>query len=271
LAGVNTNITSITGLTGVLQAPTFVNDVNSNHVVGFGSNASAVNYLTLSNAATGSPPILAATGSDANVSLDLEVKAAGTFSFISSTLANYVSLSPAATTVPVAVTAQGSDSNIGIEIESKGTGQISLISTNTTSPLVIYNGTLSQHATTFAFANTNTSHTLTFPDYTGNVLVSSGANGTEAANAVTASGTSGVITTSSLTTAGGANYAITWTNTFIASTSVILLTLMGGTNTTNNITLKAVAGSGSSTLTIYNDTAATALNGTILIGYHVIP
>lgn len=96
------------------------------------------------------------------------------------------------------------------------------------------------------------------------------ANGTEAANAVTASGNAGVITTSSLTTAGGANYAITWTNTLITSTSVILLTIMGGTNTTENITLKATAGSGTSTLTIYNNTAATALNGTILIGYTVL-
>ena len=96
------------------------------------------------------------------------------------------------------------------------------------------------------------------------------ANGTEAANAVTASGNAGVITTSSLSTAGGASYAITWTNTLITSSSVVLLTLMGGTNTTNNITIKATAGSGTSTLTIYNNTAATALNGTILIGYSVL-
>lgn len=95
------------------------------------------------------------------------------------------------------------------------------------------------------------------------------ANGTEAANAVTANGQAGVITTSSLTTAGGANYAITWTNSSIASTSSILLTLMGGTNTTKNITIQATAGSGTSTLTIYNNTAATALNGTILIGYFI--
>lgn len=101
-------------------------------------------------------------------------------------------------------------------------------------------------------------------------IISVKANGTEAANAVTASGMSGVITTSSLTTAGGASYAITWTNTFIASTNVILLTLMGGTNTTKNITIQATAGSGTSTLTIFNNTAATALNGTILIGYTVL-
>jgi hypothetical protein len=108
-----------------------------------------------------------------------------------------------------------------------------------------------------------------------NVLTGSGqitlvkANGTEAANAVTASGNAGVITTSTLTTAGGSSYVITWTNTLITSTSVILLTIMGGTNTTENITLKATSGTGSATLTIYNNTAATSLNGTILIGYTV--
>lgn len=96
------------------------------------------------------------------------------------------------------------------------------------------------------------------------------ANGTEASNLVTASGNAGVITTSSLSTAGGSSYAITWTNTLITSTSVILLSIMGGTNTTQNIKITATAGSGTSTLTIYNLTAATALNGTIFIGYTVL-
>ncbi len=95
-------------------------------------------------------------------------------------------------------------------------------------------------------------------------------NGTEAANAVTASGNAGVITTSSLTTAGGASYAITWTNTKITATSVFSFCIQGGTNTTQNITFECVPGTGTATLTIYNNTAATALNGTIFIGYMVM-
>ncbi len=95
-------------------------------------------------------------------------------------------------------------------------------------------------------------------------------NGVEAANAVTASGVAGLITTSALTTAGGAAYAITWTNTVLTATSAVFLSLEGGTNTTKNITLEVVRGAGTATLTIYNNTAATALNGTILIGYLVI-
>lgn len=96
------------------------------------------------------------------------------------------------------------------------------------------------------------------------------ANGTESGNAVTASGNAGVITTSSLTTAAGGSYAITWTNTKITATSVFSFCIQGGTNTTQNITFECVPGTGTATLTIYNNTAATALNGTIFIGYMVM-
>jgi len=96
------------------------------------------------------------------------------------------------------------------------------------------------------------------------------ADGTEASNAVTASGNAGVITTSSLSTAGASSYAITWTNTKITATSVFSFCVQGGTNTVQNISFSCVPGSGSATLTIYNNTAATSLNGTILIGYTVL-
>lgn len=96
------------------------------------------------------------------------------------------------------------------------------------------------------------------------------ANGTEAANAVTASGNAGVITTSALTTAAGASYAITWTNTKITATSVIGLCIQGGTNTVNSVQFKCVPGAGSATLTIYNVGPTDPLNGTILLGYTVL-
>lgn len=95
-------------------------------------------------------------------------------------------------------------------------------------------------------------------------------NGTESANAVTASGSAGVITTSALTTAAGGSYAITWTNTAITATSTIILSQMGGTNTRQPVILSATAGSGTSTLTIYNDDLINALNGTVIIGYQVL-
>lgn len=117
-----------------------------------------------------------------------------------------------------------------------------------------------------SFANLTAANTFSGA---GQIILAK-ANGTEAANVVTASGNAGVITTSALTTAGGATYVITWTNTKITATSVVGLTIQGGSNNaTNNITFTCVPGAGSATLTIFNNTAATSLNGTLLLGYTV--
>lgn len=104
----------------------------------------------------------------------------------------------------------------------------------------------------------------------GSKIVANKVNGTEAANAVTASGMAGLLTTSALTTAAAGSYAITWTNTFISASSVVLVTLSGGTNTTESVVFKVVPGAGSATLTIYNVGPTNALNGTILLGYLVM-
>ncbi len=193
-------------------------------------------------------------------------------SFFSNAAAvNYLTIANAFAGDPITTSAQGTDSNIGWSIYTKGTGIFSFLSQNTTHPIDIYSGTSSQHITSLVMSNTAATRVVTFPDQNGTFVLANKANGTEAANAVTASGTAGVITTSALTTAGGANYSITWTNTFIAATSIILLTIMDGTNTTQNVTLTVTPGAGTATLIIYNNTAATALNGTIKIGYQVIP
>ncbi|HWY98123.1 MAG TPA: hypothetical protein VNY36_03460 [Bacteroidia bacterium] len=104
---------------------------------------------------------------------------------------------------------------------------------------------------------------------TGQITLSK-VNGTEAANAVTASGNAGVITTSSLTVTAGSTYAITWTNTKITATSVIGLTVQGGTNTNQNINFSVVPGTGTATLTIYNSAPVASISGTIFIGYSVL-
>lgn len=104
----------------------------------------------------------------------------------------------------------------------------------------------------------------------GSRIVLAKANGTEAANAVTANGMAGVITTSSLTTAAGASYAITWTNSAITATSVVVLTLQGGTNTIKSLVFECVPGAGTATLNIYNIGLTDPLDGTILIGFSVL-
>lgn len=104
----------------------------------------------------------------------------------------------------------------------------------------------------------------------GSEIILDKGTGTEASNAVTINHQSGVITSSSLTTAGGGTYVITLTNSFVATSSVVLVGWMGGTNTVANFTVSATAASGSSVITIHNNTAATSLNGTIIIGFTVL-
>jgi len=74
-APVNTNITSMTGLTGYLQFPLGIKDANGNIVVGFvTAGAASVNYINIINGLTGGHPGISATGSDANVQLFLASK-----------------------------------------------------------------------------------------------------------------------------------------------------------------------------------------------------
>lgn len=80
-SGINTDITSLTGLTGVLQAPTAINDVNGNSVLNFGSVASAVNSIEIINSVTGNSPEILATGTDADVSLKLSATGSGSILF----------------------------------------------------------------------------------------------------------------------------------------------------------------------------------------------
>lgn len=91
--------------------------------------------------------------------------------------------------------------------------------------------------------------------------------GTCSSNAVTISKMAGVITTESLTTAAGASQAITLTNTLVASGDIILVQLVGGTNTRKTIAVEALAGSGSATITLNNIGPSDAFNGTIILGF----
>lgn len=77
LNGANANITSMTGLTGSLKAPTAVLDANGNNVLKFTSVGAAINYVDIGNSAAGGPGI-SAVGSDSNI--DLNVSALGTSS-----------------------------------------------------------------------------------------------------------------------------------------------------------------------------------------------
>ncbi len=105
---------------------------------------------------------------------------------------------------------------------------------------------------------------------TGQLLFDRG-TATSTAGAATINHQSGVVTTEALTTAAASAYSFTLTDSRIAATSVVLVGLMGGTNTTRGIEIRAVPGAGSATLSFFNNNVAgTALNGTLIFGFLVI-
>lgn len=65
-----------------------VNDLSDNELFKLTSVGSAVNEFTFSNAATGTSPILSATGGDASVSLSFQAKGTGSFNFQGSSTAS---------------------------------------------------------------------------------------------------------------------------------------------------------------------------------------
>lgn len=81
-SGANSDITSMTGLTGVLQAPTAIASSAGLNALAFTYTASAVNYLTLANAATLSSPGLTATGTDADIGIIFQIKGSSAVAFL---------------------------------------------------------------------------------------------------------------------------------------------------------------------------------------------
>lgn len=73
-SGANSDITSMTGLTGALSAPTAIASNAGLPLLTFTYTASAVNSFTMINNATGANPILIASGADATVAMLLQSK-----------------------------------------------------------------------------------------------------------------------------------------------------------------------------------------------------
>ncbi len=82
-------------------------DDNGAAILGITETASAVNYVVLTNAATGNPAIFGATGSDDNVGLNFQTKGTGSFTFETSAGTDILTLS----SVGVAVLTQAASSS----------------------------------------------------------------------------------------------------------------------------------------------------------------
>jgi hypothetical protein len=73
-------LTNKTLTTPIINSPTIgtlINDANGADIIKFTATASAVNELTIANAATGAGPTLSGTGTDTNVNLNISAKGTG--------------------------------------------------------------------------------------------------------------------------------------------------------------------------------------------------
>jgi hypothetical protein len=117
-------------------------DANGNEVIKFSAVSDAVNEITVTNAATGNSPQIAATGDDTNIGLKIKTKGTGSLELLDgssneliklTTVANAVnelSTTNAVTGENPTLSATGNDTNIGLNIKPKGTGAIQLLDGN---------------------------------------------------------------------------------------------------------------------------------------------
>ena len=90
LAGANADITSMTGLTGTLGAPTAVIDPSGNTIIKFSHFPSAVNYIGIINASTTNPPEIFSGGTDTNIGMLISTQATGQFTFSSGNASPFI-------------------------------------------------------------------------------------------------------------------------------------------------------------------------------------
>lgn len=102
---------------------------------------------------------------------------------------------------------------------------------------------------------------------TGDTSTATGTGGTSTATSTTRFSK---ITTDAITTASAATHVMTVTNTNIAATDIVQVSLARGTASAGILVAASVVpGSGSVVITLYN-TAAAAVNGTYILSVQVI-
>jgi hypothetical protein len=167
----------------VATSPTFttgIKDTNGNQIIGLSPTGSAVNQITVADAATGNPPTISATGSDTNIGISIVGKGTGTIALTPGS-GGLVTL-PGAATAGIFSERQGGSSTVW------GTAGTSNYALTTTAPII--------QAGVYAFssASSGTDQVITFPTAYANApivfvstMTANAANVTFAANTVGAS------------------------------------------------------------------------------------
>ena len=90
-------------------------DINGATVLSFNPASSAVNYLSLTNAATTNRPSIAATGTDSNIDISISPKGSGSL---------VIAMSGVGQTTASISAGNGSEANVNLNLTSKGTGTV---------------------------------------------------------------------------------------------------------------------------------------------------
>lgn len=132
-------------------------DDNGNAMLHMTAVASAVNELTITNAATGNPPIIQSTGEE-DIGIEIHNNGGEEILILASvaTAVNELTFTNAATGNPALITASG-ETNVGIDIQTKGAGDL-FLSTNA----VLLNETLNGNMDIGLTINQGTAATQAF-------------------------------------------------------------------------------------------------------------
>lgn len=218
-----------------------LDDTNGNELLIVSATGSAVNEFTVVNAATGNRPRLQASGGDTNVSVALRPKGSTGTTVIEDSSGNEVIIAAAGTASAVnELTATNAATGNAPSLAATG-------------------------------GDTNIDLQLSAKG-TGSVALGDSGTASATAGAATLNTTRGVITSEALTTAAGADYTLTLTNSKVAATDIVFATVQQGTNTTEGLSVQRITpGSGSVVILVRNTHASSALNGTIKVGFWVLP
>lgn len=115
----------LNGVTAGIRAKTALYDVNGLELIKFTATASAVNELTIANAATGAFPTISATG-EADTGIDFENSEGEEILKLDAiaSAVNEITIKNAATGSNPSIEVTGGDENISLTLTAKGTGKL---------------------------------------------------------------------------------------------------------------------------------------------------
>ena len=184
---------SMTGLVNVGMSGDIL-DANGNELINLVTTASAVNEISITNAATGTNPIIGATGGDTNISLEYRVKGTGVHIFDNDTAAaeirlqdnagtDYVGIRPAATTTSYTLTMPPAQGGSGQVLQNNGAGILSWASAGGTIANSIATATVDTSTTSATYVVMNS---MTITPAAGTYLVLFSTSGDISGNNLTA-------------------------------------------------------------------------------------